>query len=96
MCIRDRSRAFRACSSKCLSILAPTGLAQNLHSPNTARPSSAPSPTTSSSTSVSYTHLDFDGESLAAAQERMGQLMGLMRSFGPTMEAVFELSLIHI
>ncbi len=34
--------------------------------------------------------IDFDGESLAAAQERMGQLMGLMRSFGPTMEAVFE------
>ncbi|MFR1166157.1 MAG: hypothetical protein ACLSDQ_00175 [Adlercreutzia equolifaciens] len=27
---------------------------------------------------------------MAAAQERMGQLMGLMRSFGPTMEAVFE------
>ncbi len=34
--------------------------------------------------------IDFDGESLAAAQERMGALMGLQRSFGPTMEAVFE------
>ncbi|MFR7403123.1 MAG: hypothetical protein ACLUW6_00140 [Coriobacteriaceae bacterium] len=34
--------------------------------------------------------IDFDGESLTAAQERLGQLMGLMRSFGPTMEAVFE------
>lgn len=34
--------------------------------------------------------IDFDGESLAEAQERMGALMGLMRSFGPTMEAVFE------
>ncbi|MEC4295703.1 DNA repair protein RecN [Adlercreutzia shanghongiae] len=34
--------------------------------------------------------IDFDGESLAAAQERMGALTGLMRSFGPTMEAVFE------
>ena len=27
--------------------------------------------------------IDFDGESLAAAQKRMGQLMGLMRSFWP-------------
>lgn len=34
--------------------------------------------------------IDFDGESLASAQERMGALMGLMRSFGPTMEAVFD------
>lgn len=34
--------------------------------------------------------IDFDSDSLSAAQERMGQLMGLMRSFGPTMDAVFE------
>lgn len=33
--------------------------------------------------------IDFDGASLAEAQERMGQLTGLMRSFGPTMEEVF-------
>ena len=34
--------------------------------------------------------IDFDGESLARAQERMGALMGLAHSFGPTMDAVFE------
>lgn len=33
--------------------------------------------------------IDFDGASLAEAQERMGALMGLMRSFGPTMDEVF-------
>lgn len=33
--------------------------------------------------------IDFDGASLAQAQERMGALQGLMRSFGPTMDEVF-------
>ena len=33
--------------------------------------------------------IDFDGASLAEAQERMGALTGLLRSFGPTMEDVF-------
>lgn len=33
--------------------------------------------------------IDFDGASLAEAQERMGALMGLMRNFGPTMDEVF-------
>lgn len=34
--------------------------------------------------------IDFDAASLAQAQERMGSFQGLMRSFGPTMEEVFE------
>ncbi len=34
--------------------------------------------------------IDFDAASLAEAQDRLGALMGLMHSFGPTMEAVFE------
>ncbi len=33
--------------------------------------------------------IDFDGTSLAQAQERMGALQGLARSFGPTMDEVF-------
>lgn len=33
--------------------------------------------------------IDFDSASLAHAQERMGALQGLMRSFGPTMDEVF-------
>lgn len=33
--------------------------------------------------------IDFDGAALAEAQERLGALMGLMRSYGPTMEEVF-------
>lgn len=33
--------------------------------------------------------IDFDSTSLAQAQERMGALQGLMRSFGPTMDEVF-------
>lgn len=33
--------------------------------------------------------VDFDPEALARADERMGQLVGLMRSFGPRMEDVF-------
>ncbi len=34
--------------------------------------------------------VDFDEGELACAQQRMGELMGLMRSFGPTMADVFE------
>ena len=34
--------------------------------------------------------IDFDAASLAEAQDRLGALMGLMHSFGPTMDAVFE------
>lgn len=33
--------------------------------------------------------VEFDGAALAEAQERMGALSGLLRSFGPTMEEVF-------
>lgn len=33
--------------------------------------------------------IDFDSASLAQAQERMGALQGLMRSFGPAMDEVF-------
>ena len=33
--------------------------------------------------------VDFDPEALARADERMGQLVGIMRSFGPRMEDVF-------
>lgn len=34
--------------------------------------------------------IDFDAESLARAQERMGSLQGLLRSYGPTMDEVFD------
>lgn len=34
--------------------------------------------------------VDFDPEALARADERMGQLVGLMRSFGPRMQDVFR------
>ncbi len=33
--------------------------------------------------------IDYDAADLASMQERMGQLQGLMRSFGPTMDEVF-------
>ncbi len=33
--------------------------------------------------------VEFDGEALAAAQERLAAFQGLMRAFGPTMEEVF-------